>query len=609
MSQMENPSDLQSPNEKRSLPVPVIGTIAIVLGIAILLAILSILGILDGRTVNPEDTAPFVQILQPASGAEFPISEAVTISGIASGLYEGSLVVQVLDAQKKVLVETPASIKIERDRAGVAGSWSVQVIVMTDPGTQGSVRAFAPSLSADRIVAEEVVPVNFTFQAAETYIEMIDPLDGSVLDTNNPVVVSGMAGGLFEGAMVVEALDESGNSLAFQPTIIDSPNAGIGGEGPWRVELPITAFPGTRGYLRAYTTSPKDGSITAEDSVQVTYGDESLALPAYIEILEPEDGATLDISQPVAISGMGRGLFEGNVVVQVIDQSGNVLVQQPTIIQSGEAGMGGEGPWSLSLVIESAPGIPGMIRAYSDSPADGSILAEDSVLVIYGHEAPSGSKLPIESTAWQLISVANEPVLEESLVWIEFDEGSVRGSAGCNDYFSSYRADEGTLNMDTVATTRKMCPEPEGIMEQEGAYIMLLENIVTYAIEGSQLFLAEASGEISLVYQSALVGTLNAAAGYQIPQDATVTISLEESSQADAPPVTVSEMEMTGVAGFPLPFALPYDLRLIDTNKSYAIRVRIETADSALLYTNAQAYPVLTRGNPRVVEVAVGAVE
>jgi hypothetical protein len=41
-----------------------------------------------------------------------------------------------------------------------------------------------------------------------------------------------------------------------------------------------------------------------------------------IEITQPGQGSTVDISQPVEVSGMGTGLFENNVVVRACDQSG-----------------------------------------------------------------------------------------------------------------------------------------------------------------------------------------------------------------------------------------------------------------------------------------------
>ena len=61
----------------------------------------------------------------------------------------------------------------------------------------------------------------------------------------------------------------------------------------------------------------------------------------YIQIDKPIQGATLDLSSPIMVSGVGRGLFEGKVGVQALDAGGNVLAEQPTTIQSPNAGTGG----------------------------------------------------------------------------------------------------------------------------------------------------------------------------------------------------------------------------------------------------------------------------
>ena len=49
-----------------------------------------------------------------------------------------------------------------------------------------------------------------------------------------------------------------------------------------------------------------------------------------------------------------------------------------------------------------------------------------------------------------------------------FVEGGVlTGSAGCNNHNASYATDGGRIEIAKPATTKKACPEPAGIMEQE----------------------------------------------------------------------------------------------------------------------------------------------
>ena len=105
------------------------------------------------------------------------------------------------------------------------------------------------------------------------FITITDPNQGALLDLTWAVTVKGQAGGLFEGNVVVQALDAAGNVLAQQPTTIHAPDAGVGGSGSWSLDLRIAAEPGTQGQVVAFSTSSVDGSIVAVDSIHVGFGE------------------------------------------------------------------------------------------------------------------------------------------------------------------------------------------------------------------------------------------------------------------------------------------------------------------------------------------------
>jgi hypothetical protein len=242
-------------------------------------------------------------------------------------------------------------------------------------------------------------PVSVPTQAPSgAMIAIGEPDQGEVVDIAKPVVVKGKGVGLPEGNVVIEALDWQGNVLDRQPTTLQGQNVGTGGEGTWSVELTIQTEPGTAGTIWAYSTSPQDGSIIAEDAVEVSLG-KTKAVKAFIKIEEPAQGAVLDISKPVLVRGSGGGLFEGNVVVQALDSQDNVLAQQPTILQGQDVGTGGEGTWSTELVIQAEPGTAGKIRAFSPSPKDDSIMAEDAVEVSLGQTPAVESYIKIAEPA------------------------------------------------------------------------------------------------------------------------------------------------------------------------------------------------------------------
>jgi heat shock protein HslJ len=107
---------------------------------------------------------------------------------------------------------------------------------------------------------------------------------------------------------------------------------------------------------------------------------------------------------------------------------------------------------------------------------------------------------PLTGTTWQLTGYNNGQggfvsVLSGTEITALFgDDGSLTGSAGCNDYTTSYVIDGDAVTLGPVATTRKMCAEPEGIMDQESAYLAALESATAYQIKGNALKLTDADG-------------------------------------------------------------------------------------------------------------------
>ncbi|MES0361479.1 MAG: Gmad2 immunoglobulin-like domain-containing protein, partial [Anaerolineales bacterium] len=154
----------------------------------------------------------------------------------------------------------------------------------------------------------------------------------------------------------------------------------------------------------------------------------------FITIAEPTQGARLDITWQVEVKGLAGGLFEGNVVVQALDAAGNILAQEPTTIQSPEAGIGGAGPWSVNLNIDAEPGTQGQIFAFSNSPVDGSLIAEDQVDVGFGESPAADELVKVEDHLWTLDSLNGNPPIEHTLITLQFENFQASGSGGCNNY-------------------------------------------------------------------------------------------------------------------------------------------------------------------------------
>jgi heat shock protein HslJ len=106
---------------------------------------------------------------------------------------------------------------------------------------------------------------------------------------------------------------------------------------------------------------------------------------------------------------------------------------------------------------------------------------------------------PLAGTNWAMTFYNNGKdgfvsALEGATVTAVFNaDGTVNGSAGCNNFTGAYKVEGDNITIGPLASTRKACPEP-GVMEQETAYLAALESAATLKIRGDQLELARADG-------------------------------------------------------------------------------------------------------------------
>ena len=76
-------------------------------------------------------------------------------------------------------------------------------------------------------------------------------------------------------------------------------------------------------------------------------------------------------------------------------------------------------------------------------------------------------------------------------------DGKLSGSAGCNNYTATYAASGKSIKIGPAASTRKMCADPAGVMEQETQFLKALETAATYHIDGNQLELRTTDGALA----------------------------------------------------------------------------------------------------------------
>ena len=121
--------------------------------------------------------------------------------------------------------------------------------------------------------------------------------------------------------------------------------------------------------------------------------------------------------------------------------------------------------------------------------------------------ADSGDETLLRGTEWVLTSLNGESPIEDTEIDIYFEESFLGGSMTCNGYgggpdSGKYIAtDDGALTLgEHFAVTVQLCSEPEGIMEQEAAYIEALLSAETYHVMDDRLEMGNAAGQIILVF-------------------------------------------------------------------------------------------------------------
>lgn len=118
---------------------------------------------------------------------------------------------------------------------------------------------------------------------------------------------------------------------------------------------------------------------------------------------------------------------------------------------------------------------------------------------------------PLNGTRWALLFLRGKPLLESTRITLAFSGGFVSGSAGCNKYDrlvigddvarGKYKAtEEGSLTIPALAITALACPTPDGVMDQEDAYLEALRGVVAYRLVENRLELQDAAGETILVF-------------------------------------------------------------------------------------------------------------
>jgi heat shock protein HslJ len=172
------------------------------------------------------------------------------------------------------------------------------------------------------------------------------------------------------------------------------------------------------------------------------------------------------------------------------------------------------GPIASTMMMCPAPGVMDqeseylaaleMVSSYTIEAEQLTLYdAQGQTILTYTVSKPTS----LVGTQWEVIGYNNgkggvvSVVIGTELSALFAQDGTLSGSAGCNNYNAAYEVDdpslaEGEISIGPAATTRMFCGEPEGTMDQESQYLAALEMAEVYRIEGDRLQLRTTAGSL-----------------------------------------------------------------------------------------------------------------
>jgi len=114
----------------------------------------------------------------------------------------------------------------------------------------------------------------------------------------------------------------------------------------------------------------------------------------------------------------------------------------------------------------------------------------------------------LTGTDWALVALDGNELIPGTSITLQFSEEHLGGQMDCNGYGGTPNSggyqigNKGQFSLgEILAVTVQLCSEPEGIMEQENAYIEALMSVVHYRVSADLLVLDNEDGETLLVFE------------------------------------------------------------------------------------------------------------
>lgn len=123
-----------------------------------------------------------------------------------------------------------------------------------------------------------------------------------------------------------------------------------------------------------------------------------------------------------------------------------------------------------------------------------------AILLIGCGSGPADSS-SLQGTQWVLVTLGGQAPLPDTAPSAEFSTDQISGSTGCNSYFGTYTVNGSELSIGDVASTEMWCMEPEGVMDQEQAFLAVLASVASYRLAEGRLELLDGVGGVILIFE------------------------------------------------------------------------------------------------------------
>ncbi len=99
---------------------------------------------------------------------------------------------------------------------------------------------------------------------------------------------------------------------------------------------------------------------------------------------------------------------------------------------------------------------------------------------------------------WRLTNLNGANIVPGTEITATFgDGGNLSGSSGCSTYSAAYQVNGSSLAVGSLSGSGQFCDQPAGIMEQEQTYQLVLASATGFTIEGNQLTIRSARGQLT----------------------------------------------------------------------------------------------------------------